>query len=511
MKKYLFLAVCLLWSGYVFANPSFEPAPAKVSELVLLHTNDHHGAVLPSNGKGGLAEQAAYIKAVKAANKQVLLVDAGDFNTGSALSNMFDAEPDILAFNLMGYDAAVFGNHEFDKDLSTLAKQMEKADYPFICSNIKKADNTFLGVPYLVKQYAGFKVGLFGITTLRTKIIASPDSSLLFINEIDAAKEMIHILKDQEKVDVIIALTHIGDVKESPDHITSLELASAAPGIDIIVDGHSHSYFAAPQKINSTYIVTANEWGKYVGQGKISVFNGKMIGFEWTPIAIGTDPDIAALLAPYITKADESLKEVIGTASADFPFGDRLTRKIETALGDMVCDANVWYFQNIAHQKVDFAFHNGGAIRAGLAQGSITRETVLTILPFENNLFIASLKGSAIIQLFEFIATIPQGAGGFTQTSKEVRYTVDYTGGAGVLKDLTINGQPVDPDKVYRFSTNDYLLGGGDGYVILKQAQEPFNTSLLLSYIVIEYIKARNGVISPATDGRLTVIGGVSE
>jgi 5'-nucleotidase/UDP-sugar diphosphatase len=485
------------------------PARDTGSELILLHTNDHHGTVLPNNDRGGLAERAAYIKAVRATNPQVLLVDAGDINTGSALSNMFAAEPDILAYNLMGYEAGIFGNHEFDGSQEKLLKQLEDAQFPFISSNIKTQDGAYLGnTPYVVKHYDGFTVGIFGITTLRTRIVASPDPSLSFINEIDAAREVVRILRNREKVDLVIGLTHIGDVKEAPDHITSPELAAAVPGIDIIVDGHSHTFMEAPLKAGDTYIVSANEWGKYVGQGKISVSGGKLTAFDWRPIAIGPDPEVAELLAPYVAEANASLKKVVGQATQPFVFGDRLPRKIETALGDLICDANAWYFREVSHQQIDFAFHNGGNIRAELPQGPITQEQILTILPFENYLFIVSLKGQEILELFNFIAAIPQGAGGWPQVSREVRYTIDYTGGTGRLKDLTINGEAVDPEKTYRFCTNDYLLGGGDGYTVLTRSEDPFNTSLLLSYVVIEYLKTQ-GSVTPATDGRITVIGGV--
>jgi 5'-nucleotidase/UDP-sugar diphosphatase len=160
---------------------------------------------------------------------------------------------------------------------------------------------------------------------------------------------------------------------------------------------------------------------------------------------------------------------------------------------------------------IDFAFHNGGNMRAELPKGPITHEQILTVLPFENYLYVASMKGSQIIELFNFIATIPQGNGGFPQFSSDVRYTIDKTQGAGVIRDLTIGGQRVDPTKTYRFCTNDYILGGGDGYTVLKEnAVEPFNVSLLLSYVVIEYIKAQQGPIRPVTDGRLRVIGGVT-
>jgi 5'-nucleotidase/UDP-sugar diphosphatase len=426
---------------------------------------------------------------------------------------MFDAEPDFKAYNIMGYDAATFGNHEFDFP-GKLAGQLELAAFPFVSSNIKTADGKFLGGhQYLIKDYDGFRVGIFGITTLRTQVIASPDKSLVFIPEIEAAAAAVKILKEKAKADIIIGLTHIGDVKEEEDHVTSLELAAAVPGIDIIIDGHSHSFFEAPKQVGGAYIISANEWGKFVGQGKLSVQDGKLAAFEWKPVEIKgftPDPEVSAMLAPYIERANASLKEVVGEAAEDFVFGNRLPRYQETAIGNMVTDANVWYFKTVYNQDIDFAFHNGGNIRAALPKGKLTQEQILTVLPFENYLFIVSLKGPQVIELFDFIATIQQGAGGFPQFSKEVRYTLDYSGGQRRVTGLTIGGAPVDPNRTYRFCTNDYLLGGGDGYTVLTRSENPFNTSLLLSYVVVEYIKAQGGVISPSTDGRLNVIGGVT-
>lgn len=504
------------------AGGAVKREAGKVYTLVLLHTNDHHGSVLPNNGQGGLAERATYVKSIRAEYPNVLLVDAGDINTGTALSNMFAAEPDFLAYNAMGYDAATFGNHEFDGNQAKLEEQIAKANFPFVSSNIKTADGKFLGGhQYLVKDYPGFRVGIIGLTTLRTLVIASPDKSLTFVPEIEAAKAAVDILKNREKADIIIALSHMGDVKEYPDHATSLELAAAVPEINIIVDGHSHTKFNEVKTVGQTFgpktmIVSANEWGKFVGEGHISVRDGQVVGFDWKPVQINTNSDktyaadagINALLAPYLEKAQASLKEVVGEAAETFVFGNRLTRYQETALGNMICDANTWYFRSVYNQNIDFAFHNGGNMRAELPKGPLTREQILTVLPFENYLYIASLKGSEILELFNFIASVPQGAGGFPQFSKEVRYTLNVP--AKTITNLTIGGAPVDPNKTYRFCTNDYLLGGGDGYTILTRAENPFNTSLLLSYVVIEYIASQSGIITPALDGRMNVIGGVT-
>ena len=233
------LLVLPLLAGCAGGAKAVKREAGKTYELVILHTNDHHGVVLPNDGRGGLAERATFVKSVRAANPNVLLIDAGDINTGTALSNMFAAEADFLAYNKIGYDAATFGNHEFDGTQGKLEAQLKLAQFPYISSNIKTADGKFLGSgQYLIKDYDGFRVGLFGITTLRTKVIASPDKSLTFLPEIEAAKAVVETLKNREKADIIIGITHMGDKKEAPDHVTSPELAAAVPGIDVILDGH---------------------------------------------------------------------------------------------------------------------------------------------------------------------------------------------------------------------------------------------------------------------------------
>jgi len=505
----------LLLTGCTGRADRAEPVQreaGRVYELVLLHTNDHHGATIPVNGRGGLAERATFVDFVRQANPNVLLLDAGDLNTGSALSNMFDAKPDILAFNLMGYDAMVFGNHEFSGGRERLENQIALADFPFFSSNIQDADGGFLGGHrYLVKNFEGFRIGIFGLTTLRTLDIHGAGdafiNSLNFIDEIEAAETTVNLLRNRERVDIVIALTHLGDVREREGHVTSPDLAAAVSGIDIIVDGHSHSRFDAPVLVGSTRIITAHEWGRYVGKARVSIVDGNIAGFDWELVEIGPHafaphPGVTALLTPFLAEADDSLREVIGTANDTFIFGNRLPRYQETALGNMITDGAAWYVRNVLAQDIDFFFVNGGNIRAELPGGELTRENVLTVLPFQNFVHIASLSGAEIIELFEFIASIPQGNGGFPQFSGEVRYTLNVR--ERTITNLTIGGTPVDPGRTYRFATNNFLLSGGDGYAILTGAGDPVNTAMLMSCMVIGYIQTR-GNISPTTDGRMAV------
>ena len=178
------------------------------------------------------------------------------------------------------------------------------------------------------------------------------------------------------------------------------------------------------------------------------------------------------------------------------------------ALGDLVTDAMVAYLKTTG-VTVDGAITNGGGIRAPLPAGNVTRENILTVLPFENYVYVLTLKGEDVVKLFDFIGSIKQGAGAFTQVSKEIRYTITYDAdGNGKISGVTIGGKPIDKNRTYRFATNDYMAKGGDGYTVLKASIDTYNTSMLISTVVMEYAQRLQGAVTPATDGRITLVGG---
>ena len=182
-------------------------------------------------------------------------------------------------------------------------------------------------------------------------------------------------------------------------------------------------------------------------------------------------------------------------------------------LGDMVCDGIVWYAREKHNQKIDFAITNGGGIRAALPAGNVTMRDISTVLPFDNYLYVLTLKGSDVIKLFDFIGTVNQGAGAFPQVSKEVSFvaTYDSSGKNGKVSDVKINGKPIDENDMYKILTNDYMAGGGDGYVIFKSSIDTFNTSCTLRDAIIEYFKVLPSPVDPNSfeTGRITVKGGV--
>ncbi|MBN2875030.1 MAG: metallophosphoesterase, partial [Spirochaetales bacterium] len=213
-------------------------------QIAVLHTNDTHGHPIafdnyPGVAMAGMPAIATFIKQVRAEFANVLYLDAGDYNTGRPESNFFKAEPDILGFNLLGVDAVTLGNHEFDNELPVLESQKALAEFPMLSANVKTKDGKYVAdQPYVIKTFEGVKVGIFGLTTKETETVGNPAivKDLVFADEVEIAKEMVKILREKEKVHVVIALVHLGlDEVYTPG---SRGLAAAVPGIDLIIDGH---------------------------------------------------------------------------------------------------------------------------------------------------------------------------------------------------------------------------------------------------------------------------------
>lgn len=252
-------------------------------QLVVLHTNDHHGHPLafeysPGKNVAGLPARATYVNEIKAQYDNVLVLDAGDINTGEPESFFFNAETDIVGYNYIGYDAMALGNHEFDNPLTVLQKQMKDATFPFLCANIKNKDGSYLAKPYIIKEINGVKVAIFGLTTSETKIVGNPKivGDLIIEDEVEVAKKLVPELR--KKADIVICLGHLGIY----DTYGSQILAQKVSGIDLIIDGHSHTYLEKPIVVNNTPIVSAYQWGIYMGKAILTIDKKKIVNFEWS-------------------------------------------------------------------------------------------------------------------------------------------------------------------------------------------------------------------------------------
>lgn len=459
----------------------------KTYKLTILHTNDHHGRFWPNkDGELGLAPRATLIQnlrnEIEKDGGHVMLLDAGDVNTGVPQSDLQNAEPDFKGMALLGYDVMALGNHEFDKPREVLMQQKEWAGFPFVSANIYKKEckhkalskkgscNERLFPSHITKELDDLKVTVMGLTTEDTPFKTNPKNTLdlRFVPAVEEAKRLVPILRP--KTDVLIALTHMGHYEneshgaDAPGDVT---LARQVDGIDLIVGGHTQKPLFKPDIQNGTIIVQAHEWGKYVGRVDLEILDGKVtlkdyklipVNLKTSEVKIEADAQIESILRPFKQKGDASLALEVGSVDADLIGQSTIIRNGETNLGNLVTLA---YKQKF---KTDIAMSNSGGIRANIQAGKITYESVLTVLPFGNQIAVAELTGKELKSYFESTLFIMKGTGGFPQISG-VEIVANTT--TKTITTFKINGSDLDLEKKYSMAIPEFTAAGGDKYPVI--------------------------------------------
>ncbi len=490
----------------------FAYTKGKKYKLTILHTNDHHGRFWPNgDGELGLAARATLIdslrKQVKAQGGHVLLLDAGDVNTGIPQSDLQKAEPDFKGMSLLDYDVMAIGNHEFDQTLETIYQQQLWAGFPFISANIyfeKSGERPFPS--HILKQLDDLKVTIFGLTTEDTplKTNALHTKGLHFRAAVKEAKKLVPELK--KNTDVLIALTHIGhhpNESHKADAPGDVTLARNVNGIDLIVGGHTQKPLFKPDIQNGTIIVQAYEWGKYVGKVDLEFLDGKLTLKEYKLIPVNLkntpkitpDKKLEAYLKPYKDKGDQLIKEMnksefsssdLGVAEVEF-IGDRnIVRNQETNLGNLVTRAFKEKF------KADIGLMNSGGLRESLKAGKITYESLLIVLPFKGEIVTAKLQGNALRKYLENVVfELTPGSGSFPQMSGVEIVTDKKT---KRFKKILINGKSLSERRIYTIAMPEFIAKGGDKYPALKYEKTgKIDVNILTEYLINKKgLKARD-------------------
>ena len=536
MKKLLslFLVLALAFSLCVGVLAE-EPAGELAGEIVILHTNDVHGAI------SSYAKVAALKAEYEAKGAEVLLMDAGDYIQGEPYVSVSQGETAIRLMNYVGYDVATIGNHEFDYGYENLAELAAAAEFPIIAANVMYNGKTAFEANKVFELESGVKVGVFGLSTPETATKAHPGKikGVTFLSGDDmnkAAQAQVDELT-AAGCDYIICLGHLGIDAESTGN-RSIDLLEKVDGIDVFIDGHSHSSLddvkalvgedckVGDTLLTSTGTKLATVGAVVISEDGISIESVDLEKYE------GSDDVVEEAAQLVIDEVDAAYGEVFAKSEVEL-CGEKApgNRTEETNNGDLIADAILWQAKKdgnlpVADENV-IAITNGGGIRAAIAAGDITKKDVNTVLPFGNTVAYVTVKGSVLLEALEASTyCTPEAVGAFPQVAG-IEFTVDtnkaydqgeqypgstYYAPASINRVTieSINGKAFDPEATYVVVTNDFLAAGGDTYYAFSVSTS-VDTGIPMDEAVMSYITEElKGVVTAEKygepQGRITVL-----
>lgn len=477
------LIAAVMLTTTIFSSSAFA---AEEKMLTIIHTNDVHAAVV-DNGKSqiGFAKLGTYVEELRKKD-EILVLDAGDMIQGLPIANLEKGKSIIPMANEIGYDAMAVGNHEFDFGTNVLFEIEKGFNFPMLANNVMKGGKPVFK-PYIVKEVKGLKVGIFGIATPETAFKTHPENVVgyEFSDMIKASKDSVDKLRNTEKVDIVIALAHLGLYE---GEYTSDLIAKNVEGIDLIIDGHSHTMLDKGLEESGTLIVSTGSSMRAVGKVDLKIVDKKVVGRTASLLKYDDMKDVKPeqAILDAIKKVEEKqsviLDKVVGKTAVDLVGERNVVRTGESNLGQLATAAM------LDLTKADMAITNGGGIRASIKAGDITMRDLVTVFPFGNTVMVKEVKGSDIVAALEHGTNeYPNEKGAFPHVGG-VTFTLRVNAPVGKrVTDVKIGGQAIDMEKTYKVATNDFMAAGGDGYLMFKPypSKAEYNTLMdtLLDYI----------------------------
>ena len=472
--------------------------PAAGEELYIVHTNDVHGHLADNLG---YAKAAGIIDELREKGT-VILLDAGDALHGTQEAIEYQGSSIVEIMNCMDYDAMALGNHEFDYTLDTLRERESEMEFPLLSANARYENGTAAFTEHIILERGDYKIGVFGLTTPSVSVSTRYGKDLPFsFTEGDAlfaqAQQQVDSL-NAAGCDIIICLCHLGlDEYYAPN--TADALAKTVDGIDLIIDGHSHTRLDFGLAVSNTLIVSTGEYLQTVGV--VTVSKEGTLSAELIEESSTVNTEVEALVNTCIEETHERYNTTVGESQV-FLDGNRNpgVRTEETNLGDLCADAMLYAVCD-AGFAADAAIVNGGGIRTSLNAGPLTRYDLLQVLPFNNLVSVITVPGSVVLEVLEAnTAVSPSEEGGFPQVAG-IRYTID-TGRAyadGEINRVSIQeiaGKPFSETAEYRIAVTDYLAEGGDKYAAFAPYYTGDTTGILDSETLELYItESLGGVV----------------
>jgi 5'-nucleotidase len=460
------LALALILAA-IFSTAAQEKTQCNV-KVTLLQVNDvYQFAPVDQGTTGGLARVLTLTKGIREQNPNTLFLMAGDTISPSVESITYKGAQMIDAWNAAGLDYATFGNHEFDFGPDVLRDRIKESKFGWIAANVidLKTGKTFGDVPpYVIREFDGVKVGLFGLVLPETKSTSRPGADVEFRNPCETAKQMVSELH-AKGAKVVVALTHLS-MREDKE-------VARCSDVDVIIGGHEHTLLESHAGRAPIFKMTADARELAQIDLNISQTTGELESIDWRVIQVDSKtkeaPEFAAVYKKYANLLAE-LSKPVGRSSVVLEARSAENRTRETNVGNLVADS---FRKGLV---ADIGLMNGGSIRADslIPAGKITNRDVLSILPFKNKLVKIEVTGAMLKAALEHgVSRTAPGAepGGFPQISGvQFSFDASQTPGSRVV-DVTVNGQPLDKSRKYTLATSTFIaLDGGDGYTMFKGA-----------------------------------------
>jgi 5'-nucleotidase len=558
----LIVGIVLMGVAPAAARPPADgPAEtnARTTTIQILGLNDFHGALQPPTGSagrlgpsgtpefGGVEFLATHVERLRATNPNTLFVSAGDLIGATPLiSALFHDEPTIEAFNLMGLDYNGVGNHEFDEGVDELLRMQyggchpvdgcqdgdpfDGADFEFLAANVKyKSNGEPIFAPYSIHHFNGVKVGIIGMTLEGTPQIVTPAGiqTVDFLDEAETANAAVVELKKQN-VETIIVLLHEGgststagngagagadkiNLCANPRGPVPLIVDAMDDEIDVVVTGHTN--WAVNCVLDGKVVTGAASNGRVVTDIDLTVSRATkdVVSMTVNNVPVSRDvakaADLTGLIAKYDTLVAPLRDRVVGSTTAPLLRAANLAG--ESALGDVIADAQLAATSPPQFGGAVVAFMNPGGIRTDLPFGNITYGQLFGAQPFSNVMTVLTCSGAQIDALleqqFRTPVTPPTPNNVILQVSNGFTYTWDAAAPIGNRVDIgsiRIGGVPIVAGTSYRVAMNNFLATGGDGFTVFTTCTDPLGGEIDVD--VLEAYFEANSPVAPGPQNRIT-------
>lgn len=501
------ISACIAMMSALLSVTSCSRADAATDRLVILHTNDTHSRLDPDpvTDMGGVLRRKALIDSVRAVEPNVLLVDAGDVVQGTLYFHLYKGQAEQQMINALGYDVQILGNHEFDNGTLALSHMLAGAKPALLASNYEFADSSALDglfVPYMVKDYADKRVGLFAINLNPVGMVAEGNyDGVSYIDWKQVAQPTIDMLRNELEADLVVAVTHIG-FSGSPERdglFGDTELARETRGLDIIIGGHSHDKLADNLRLpdadgDSVLVVQTGKYGSYLGEITVDL-NTLRATSRYIPVDSRLDSRrdtaLMATLDHWRAGIDSLYRHEVAVVDSAAGNLDSKSQAMLNFAADFVAATG-----RAMDSGVQGAITNKGGLRVTWQPGVVTEGAAIDMMPFANKITVIDIKGSDLLDALAVMA----GRGG-DAVSRE--FAVGFNADTGEITSATLNGKAIAPESTYRIATIDYLANGGDYMTPFTRAVRVAESPRVAYDDLLRYFRA-NPLIAPEHTVRMT-------